>query len=252
MLLLGTDLGISQQDVLLALGQVTSRSLASGSSGGMCPVIDLLNHQASAGAPMLQLDDRDQLTMTVLPLLHVSCALVGLYDHRDYNQHSNTVVSCPLTPISHGVRSAAAKLPQGLHSPGQSCIHCSSGSGDCGLPRTGGQWLYRSGVRTARVALLSCTHSQLDVGHVLSLWPCCLCVPASAHLPPSPLTTVSAAVDYNDLRTLILMPFALCRTPQGDAVPMSAGDELLILYKGGYTPLEAFLKFGFVAEEWWQ
>jgi hypothetical protein len=46
------------------------------------------------------------------------------------------------------------------------------------------------------------------------------------------------------------MPFALCRTPQGDAVPMSAGDELLILYKGGYTPLKAFLKFGFVAEEW--
>ena len=33
---------------------------------------------------------------------------------------------------------------------------------------------------------------------------------------------------------------------------MAAGDELLISYHGGYTPLEAFLKFGFVAEEWWE
>jgi hypothetical protein len=32
---------------------------------------------------------------------------------------------------------------------------------------------------------------------------------------------------------------------------MAAGDELLISYKGGYTPLQAFLKFGFVAPEWW-
>lgn len=42
------------------------------------------------------------------------------------------------------------------------------------------------------------------------------------------------------------------KTTKGEAVPMAAGDELLILYKGGYTPLEAFLKFGFVADEWWQ
>lgn len=52
-----------------------------------------------------------------------------------------------------------------------------------------------------------------------------------------------------------LLPACPCTplsTLQGEAVPMSAGDELLILYKGGYTPLEAFLKFGFVADEWWQ
>jgi hypothetical protein len=72
-LLLGDDLGISQADVLAALGQVTSRSLVSGSSSGMCPVIDLVNHNAAAGAPMLQLDDAEQLTMTVLPMREVSC-----------------------------------------------------------------------------------------------------------------------------------------------------------------------------------
>lgn len=38
---------------------------------------------------------------------------------------------------------------------------------------------------------------------------------------------------------------------QGEAVPLAAGEELLIGYQGGYTPLEAFLKFGFVADEWW-
>jgi hypothetical protein len=48
---------------------------------------------------------------------------------------------------------------------------------------------------------------------------------------------------------LLPLPLPL---PQGEAVPLSTGDELLILYKGGYSPLEAFLKFGFVAEEWWQ
>jgi hypothetical protein len=39
---------------------------------------------------------------------------------------------------------------------------------------------------------------------------------------------------------------------QGEALPLAAGQELLICYQGGYTPLEAFLKFGFVADEWWQ
>jgi hypothetical protein len=72
-LLLGDDLGVSQADVLAALGQVTSRSLVSGSSSGMCPVIDLVNHHAAAGAPMLQLDDNDRLMMTVLPLREVRC-----------------------------------------------------------------------------------------------------------------------------------------------------------------------------------
>lgn len=69
--LLGSALGVSLQDVLSALGQVTSRSLVSGSSSGMCPVIDLVNHHASASAPMLQLSDADVLTMTVLPLREV-------------------------------------------------------------------------------------------------------------------------------------------------------------------------------------
>jgi hypothetical protein len=69
--LLSDALGISQHDVMLALGHVTSRSLVSGSSSGMCPVIDLVNHHAAASAPMLQLDDRDQLVMTVLPLSQV-------------------------------------------------------------------------------------------------------------------------------------------------------------------------------------
>ncbi len=36
-----------------------------------------------------------------------------------------------------------------------------------------------------------------------------------------------------------------------EAVPLAAGDELLISYEGGYSPLEAWLKFGFVADEWW-
>jgi hypothetical protein len=43
----------------------------------------------------------------------------------------------------------------------------------------------------------------------------------------------------------------LCGPLQGEAVPLAAGDELLICYQGGYAPLEAFLKFGFVADEWW-
>lgn len=68
---LGSALGVSQQDVLSALGQVTSRSLVSGSSSGMCPVIDLVNHHAGASAPMLQLSDADVLMMTVLPLRQV-------------------------------------------------------------------------------------------------------------------------------------------------------------------------------------
>lgn len=36
-----------------------------------------------------------------------------------------------------------------------------------------------------------------------------------------------------------------------EAVPLAAGEELLIAYAGSFTPLEAFLKFGFVAPEWW-
>lgn len=35
-----------------------------------------------------------------------------------------------------------------------------------------------------------------------------------------------------------------------DAAPMAAGDELCINY-GSHAPLEGWLKFGFVAPEWW-
>lgn len=42
-----------------------------------------------------------------------------------------------------------------------------------------------------------------------------------------------------------------CCCPQDEAVPLEPGQELLIAYRGGYTPVEAFLKFGFVADEWW-
>ena len=76
--LLGDALGVSQRDVITAMGHVTSRSLGSGSSSGMCPVIDLLNHVATAGAPMLQLDDRDQLVMTVLPMKEVGMAVASI------------------------------------------------------------------------------------------------------------------------------------------------------------------------------
>lgn len=37
-----------------------------------------------------------------------------------------------------------------------------------------------------------------------------------------------------------------------EAVPLAAGEELCISYAGGALPaVEAFLKFGFVAPEWW-
>jgi hypothetical protein len=39
---------------------------------------------------------------------------------------------------------------------------------------------------------------------------------------------------------------------QGEAVPLAPGQELYINYAGGFTPLEAFMKFGFVSPEWWQ
>ena len=40
---------------------------------------------------------------------------------------------------------------------------------------------------------------------------------------------------------------------EGDeAVALSPGAELFIRYQGDLTPLEAFLKFGFVADAWWE
>uniref|UniRef100_A0A383WCJ6 SET domain-containing protein n=1 Tax=Tetradesmus obliquus TaxID=3088 RepID=A0A383WCJ6_TETOB len=106
--LLGPSLGITAELVLQALAHVASRSLTSGSSSGLVPFIDLVNHGAEAMGPMLQLDDNDRLVMTVLPIRN------------------------------------------------------------------------------------------------------------------------------------------------GEAVPLAEGQELLICYQGGYEPPEAFLKFGFVADEWWQ
>ncbi len=37
-----------------------------------------------------------------------------------------------------------------------------------------------------------------------------------------------------------------------EAVALAPGEELLISYQGDFTPLEAFLKFGFVADAWWE
>jgi hypothetical protein len=70
--LLGQALGISAEQILQALGHVASRSLTSGSSSGLVPFIDLINHGSQAMGPMLQLDDSDKLVMTVLPIRNVS------------------------------------------------------------------------------------------------------------------------------------------------------------------------------------
>eukprot|EP00882_Tetradesmus_deserticola_P013655 GHRQ01014499.1.p1 GENE.GHRQ01014499.1~~GHRQ01014499.1.p1 ORF type:complete len:340 (+),score=36.55 GHRQ01014499.1:274-1293(+) len=70
--LLGHALDITAEQVLLALGHVASRSLTSGSSSGLVPFIDLVNHGAEAMGPMLQLDDSNNLVMTVVPIVNVS------------------------------------------------------------------------------------------------------------------------------------------------------------------------------------
>jgi hypothetical protein len=75
--LLGAALGISAEQVLQALGHVASRSLTSGSSSGLVPFIDLINHGSEAMGPMLQLDDNDKVVMTVLPIRNVSCCCNG-------------------------------------------------------------------------------------------------------------------------------------------------------------------------------
>eukprot|EP00877_Chromochloris_zofingiensis_P013657 jgi/Chrzof1/8545/Cz03g15050.t1 len=77
--------GIDLDTVLWAMGLIQSRSLTSGSYSGLLPYIDLLNHSASARAPMLQLDDNDALVMTVVPIRHdeAHCMIAGeeLYIH---------------------------------------------------------------------------------------------------------------------------------------------------------------------------
>lgn len=62
--------------LLWALGQVGSRSLSTGDSGGLVPGIDLLNCSLQARPPMLQLDDADRLVMTVLPIRGAWCTLL--------------------------------------------------------------------------------------------------------------------------------------------------------------------------------
>ena len=62
--------------IMVALGHVTSRMLSSSNSSGLLPYIDLLNHGPGAAAPMLQLDDNDNLAVTVLPIKNVSHRLL--------------------------------------------------------------------------------------------------------------------------------------------------------------------------------
>eukprot|EP00955_Chlamydomonas_euryale_P035651 350192-Chlamydomonas_euryale.AAC.5 len=62
--LFGRSLGLSRDDVLWGLGHAASRSLGSGTSSGMVPYLDLLNHCPDARPPMLQLDDADRMVMT--------------------------------------------------------------------------------------------------------------------------------------------------------------------------------------------
>uniref|UniRef100_A0A7S3R8Z4 SET domain-containing protein n=1 Tax=Dunaliella tertiolecta TaxID=3047 RepID=A0A7S3R8Z4_DUNTE len=64
----GAQLGLGLEDMRWGLGQVISRSLMSGNVCGLVPLIDLLNHHPEARPPMLQLDDNDQLVMTVTSL----------------------------------------------------------------------------------------------------------------------------------------------------------------------------------------
>eukprot|EP00879_Flechtneria_rotunda_P013625 GHRR01014232.1.p1 GENE.GHRR01014232.1~~GHRR01014232.1.p1 ORF type:complete len:304 (+),score=75.73 GHRR01014232.1:168-1079(+) len=69
---LGEGLRITNQQILISLGHVTSRSLTNSYDSGLVPFIDLLNHHHDARAPMLQLNDNDKLVMTVLPILNAS------------------------------------------------------------------------------------------------------------------------------------------------------------------------------------
>lgn len=64
----GSRLGVSQEEVMWGLGNGVSRALTSGEACGLLPFIDLLNHDPDARPPMMQLDDADQLVMTVTPL----------------------------------------------------------------------------------------------------------------------------------------------------------------------------------------
>ena len=51
----------SHKDTTSLSSQVSSRSLGSGSSSGLVPYMDLLNHSPKARPPMLRLDDDDKV-----------------------------------------------------------------------------------------------------------------------------------------------------------------------------------------------
>lgn len=53
-------------------------------------------------------------------------------------------------------------------------------------------------------------------------------------------------LDDDDRLVVTVLP-----TRGGEAAPMAVGDELLISY-GERQPLDAWLKFGFVSEEYWE
>lgn len=76
---LGEILGITVHDIMTAAGHLQSRSLTSSGSSGLVPFVDMLNHSATARAPMLQLDDNDKLMITVLPIYNVSALVLLEY-----------------------------------------------------------------------------------------------------------------------------------------------------------------------------
>ncbi|GLI64772.1 hypothetical protein VaNZ11_008175 [Volvox africanus] len=59
------QLRLDQEGLMWALGQVVSRSLGSGRSAGLLPLIDMTNHDSAARPPLMMLDDRDRLVYAV-------------------------------------------------------------------------------------------------------------------------------------------------------------------------------------------
>ncbi|GIL64069.1 hypothetical protein Vafri_18045 [Volvox africanus] len=64
----GADSGqlrLDEEGLMWALGQVVSRSLGSGCSAGLLPLIDMANHDSAARPPLMMLDDQDRLVFAV-------------------------------------------------------------------------------------------------------------------------------------------------------------------------------------------
>ncbi|GIL76511.1 hypothetical protein Vretimale_6026 [Volvox reticuliferus] len=64
----GADRGqlrLDEEGLMWALGQVVSRSLGSGRSSGLLPLIDMANHDSAARPPLMMLDDQDRLVFAV-------------------------------------------------------------------------------------------------------------------------------------------------------------------------------------------